>query len=108
MAKMKNMNVEYGNAPNWPTSLKGVSRDGRLMGIYNSVWLIRSVPMSPIADAKDSSKKLLGGSPIMEAFHNLSELATNRLGRRARSEEHTSELQSRFDLVCRLLLEKTN
>src|SRR5207249_7566323 len=28
-------------------------------------------------------------------------------GRRiARSEEHTSELQSRFDLVCRLLLEK--
>src|SRR5437868_15509513 len=32
-----------------------------------------------------------------------------RLGqsvRDVRSEEHTSELQSRFDLVCRLLLEK--
>src|SRR2546428_9333101 len=27
---------------------------------------------------------------------------------RERSEEHTSELQSRSDLVCRLLLEKTN
>src|SRR5699024_11670300 len=27
---------------------------------------------------------------------------------RWRSEEHTSELQSRFDLVCRLLLEKKN
>src|SRR2546429_6051273 len=27
-------------------------------------------------------------------------------GRRARSEEHTSELQSRLHLVCRLLLEK--
>src|SRR5438067_9266752 len=26
--------------------------------------------------------------------------------RNIRSEEHTSELQSRFDLVCRLLLEK--
>src|SRR5699024_11553719 len=26
--------------------------------------------------------------------------------RKSRSEEHTSELQSRFDLVCRLLLEK--
>src|SRR5207249_11288594 len=25
---------------------------------------------------------------------------------KSRSEEHTSELQSRFDLVCRLLLEK--
>src|SRR5437868_13773892 len=30
---------------------------------------------------------------------------TRRLGLRDR-EEHTSELQSRFDLVCRLLLEK--
>src|SRR5207249_11448298 len=28
--------------------------------------------------------------------------------RAVRSEEHTSELQSRFDLVCRLLLEKKN
>src|SRR5699024_7036329 len=27
-------------------------------------------------------------------------------GGKARSEEHTSELQSRFELVCRLLLEK--
>src|SRR5699024_12823957 len=27
-------------------------------------------------------------------------------GHMERSEEHTSELQSRFDLVCRLLLEK--
>src|SRR5699024_11643016 len=38
---------------------------------------------------------------------------TDRLGEaghleitKERSEEHTSELQSRFDLVCRLLLEK--
>src|SRR6266513_6051761 len=29
-----------------------------------------------------------------------------RLVCQVRSEEHTSELQSRFDLVCRLLLEK--
>src|SRR5437868_7812142 len=29
-------------------------------------------------------------------------------GKFVRSEEHTSELQSRFDLVCRLLLEKKN
>src|SRR5699024_11448591 len=37
--------------------------------------------------------------------------ASRHLARRrgraiSRSEEHTSELQSRFDLVCRLLLEK--
>src|SRR5207249_5881208 len=30
------------------------------------------------------------------------------VGLSRRSEEHTSELQSRFDLVCRLLLEKKN
>src|SRR2546421_8307112 len=32
--------------------------------------------------------------------------AEARLCRQERSEEHTSELQSRSDLVCRLLLEK--
>src|SRR5207249_10619149 len=32
----------------------------------------------------------------------------SQLGVEYRSEEHTSELQSRFDLVCRLLLEKKN
>src|SRR5690349_23231539 len=32
--------------------------------------------------------------------------STARCSRKPRSEEHTSELQSRRDLVCRLLLEK--
>src|SRR5699024_11761917 len=45
----------------------------------------------------------LVGGLLMRWFAYLS-------GNRAatRSEEHTSELQSRFDLVCRLLLEKKN
>src|SRR5215469_17426875 len=34
------------------------------------------------------------------------EARTSRLSPATRSEEHTSELQSRRDLVCRLLLEK--
>src|SRR6266849_10120599 len=33
-------------------------------------------------------------------------LTPPRLAKKSRSEEHTSELQSRVDLVCRLLLEK--
>src|SRR2546429_1344548 len=33
-------------------------------------------------------------------------MSTRGPGRRSRSEEHTSELQSRLHLVCRLLLEK--
>src|SRR2546422_3607348 len=38
-------------------------------------------------------------------IHSLARLLTRR-NRRKRSEEHTSELQSRLHLVCRLLLEK--
>src|SRR2546426_8947147 len=34
------------------------------------------------------------------------EMAARRAGNEARSEEHTSELQSPCNLVCRLLLEK--
>src|SRR5699024_11257096 len=63
-----------------------------------------------------------GAMPIVlplvgDIFHNDEEEASSTLGiierclQQAvtrRSEEHTSELQSRFDLVCRLLLEKQN
>src|SRR5699024_12178298 len=42
---------------------------------------------------------------FLSAFH--SEAAPPKSSY-SRSEEHTSELQSRFDLVCRLLLEKKN
>src|SRR5699024_6742923 len=48
--------------------------------------------------------------PTMSIADNV--LAGMKLNRKripkARSEEHTSELQSRFELVCRLLLEKKN
>src|SRR5688572_31115132 len=37
-----------------------------------------------------------------------SDAAEHRRHREARSEEHTSELQSQSNLVCRLLLEKKN
>src|SRR3712207_7304148 len=38
--------------------------------------------------------------------HAMQQAAVAELGQRARSEEHTSELQSRQYLVCRLLLDK--
>src|SRR5207247_6963431 len=45
------------------------------------------------------------GSDVSHPFEASSSAAT--IGKNAlRSEEHTSELQSRVDLVCRLLLEK--
>src|SRR5207249_11258789 len=47
-------------------------------------------------------KRRLSGYPICPRFMRRSISRFSAL----RSEEHTSELQSRFDLVCRLLLEK--
>src|SRR5690349_22368571 len=38
----------------------------------------------------------------------LTGINSQQVAAKARSEEHTSELQSRRDLVCRLLLEKKN
>src|SRR5688572_31437704 len=43
-----------------------------------------------------------------EAVHARPELLAERRLHPARSEEHTSELQSQSNLVCRLLLEKKN
>src|SRR5207249_12317593 len=52
------------------------------------------------------------GSSVHERPPDVVRQRSQRLLRRepdaVRSEEHTSELQSRFDLVCRLLLEKKN
>src|SRR5438067_5249063 len=42
---------------------------------------------------------------MLRGLHDVRATGGRANGRR-RSEEHTSELQSRFDLVCRLLLEK--
>src|SRR5207249_8452573 len=46
------------------------------------------------------------GQTPRHPFVEHAESATVSDSGRSRSEEHTSELQSRFDLVCRLLLEK--
>src|SRR5206468_12368720 len=49
------------------------------------------------------SKQL--GRPVIKAFNNILAHSLAELGGPERSEEHTSELQSRSDLVCRLQLE---
>src|SRR5207249_11558808 len=57
----------------------------------------------PSASARRSGRRCAARAPSAPA----PTARARRSPRRAsRSEEHTSELQSRFDLVCRLLLEK--
>src|SRR5699024_10341107 len=53
----------------------------------------------PYQSTHNTGGVIMGDDPEISAVNNYSQL---------RSEEHTSELQSRFDLVCRLLLEKKN
>src|SRR2546428_8203763 len=56
----------------------------------------KSTPPARTASISSASRPKIAGSPPLSR--------TTRP--RRRSEEHTSELQSRSDLVCRLLLEK--
>src|SRR6266704_6304216 len=63
-------------------------------------WVARTCSTSdvPIPNARQANAPWV---LVWESPHT-----TVMPGSVARSEEHTSELQSRFDLVCRLLLEK--
>src|SRR5699024_11906451 len=55
-----------------------------------------------------SSRRLGQNVEVRNLYEDLSRRSAGMGLWNARSEEHTSELQSRFDLVCRLLLEKKN
>src|SRR5207249_5894454 len=55
--------------------------------------------------ANDGASTLVAGSAIFGAADPAAAVRAIR-DAATRSEEHTSELQSRFDIVCRLLLEK--
>src|SRR5699024_12732836 len=58
---------------------------------------------------KSISRFARNTSDFMTALNTLHDhQVTILFEKEGRSEEHTSELQSRFDLVCRLLLEKKN
>src|SRR5699024_6544606 len=80
----------------------------------------RQVEINDRMDILKAYQPLTTDKPLidykMQQYKELEELLEIRLKpkykqnntekRQLRSEEHTSELQSRFDLVCRLLLEK--
>src|SRR5699024_12091412 len=59
-----------------------------------------------LADAPPPGSRTKGPEARVPAPGVAGESPGRAAGTCGRSEEHTSELQSRFDLVCRLLLEK--
>src|SRR5699024_11816251 len=61
-----------------------------------------------LRDRSGLAQAVFRESEVAEQAHELRSEFVVRVTGVVRSEEHTSELQSRFDLVCRLLLEKKN
>src|SRR5699024_11708702 len=62
--------------------------------------------MTPVGWAQLYLKCSAWDREFKPKFLGISAEGDVKMGKAPRSEEHTSELQSRFDLVCRLLLEK--
>src|SRR5438132_5626205 len=82
----------------------------------NTLSLHDALPISRATGAADRLRPARAEGPVLDAETRLRAPAVRARARRAaprgrarartRSEEHTSELQSHSDLVCRLLLEK--
>src|SRR2546430_15436407 len=65
---------------------------------WRRVWEVLERYWKPICEKREGARRKSGTLHLAQALSNR--------GRRGRSEEHTSELQSQSNLVCRLLLEK--
>src|SRR5439155_6481574 len=74
---------------------------------WGFVWLLVFPTVGAVVAAKFNHPDFLGGVAWL-SFGRLRPIHVNGVIWGARSEEHTSELQSRGHLVCRLLLEKKN
>src|SRR5699024_11612131 len=106
--------VRYQFKPRSQTRLGTLHIFNRLYMIHKFITfyrLFRPPPRSkffPYTTLFRSARDVTGSSRTTRArSHHPAPSATCRHATAAiRSEEHTSELQSRFDLVCRLLLEK--
>src|SRR5438874_3346951 len=70
--------------------------------LFPYTTLFRSIPRRAVQPCVTRQQRL---RLILSAAHQ-EQLRIRQLQAAERSEEHTSELQSRRDLVCRLLLEK--
>src|SRR5437868_9753527 len=71
----------------------------------SSVLTFLSLGRAPLSNSHTVTPQLTGEPAIIDQL-TLCVLEPTHNCEEVRSEEHTSELQSRFDLVCRLLLEK--
>src|SRR2546430_8271017 len=67
---------------------------------------VRHAPPGDVSAVQELPRDTPGGDGAHRGSGSRRPLISNAAPWRARSEEHTSELQSQSNLVCRLLLEK--
>src|SRR5256884_483589 len=94
----------------------------KALDLYSNLRPVSALPNVPcrfpelnLVIVRENTESLYAGLEhvvvpgVVESLKIITEKASTRIARFAfeRSEEHTSELQSRLHLVCRLLLEKT-
>src|SRR5207249_6356315 len=75
---------------------------------FPGIWIVSDKVHDLVSKRRPflTAKRLLTNQTFRDIYRTDTLDVDQRL--KIRSEEHTSELQSRFDLVCRLLLEKKN
>src|SRR5699024_11758832 len=80
--------------PVLPTIMNELGLSGKMVGYLVAAFAVSQLLISPLA------------GKWVDRFGRKPMIIMGLLIFSFRSEEHTSELQSRFDIVCRLLLEK--
>src|SRR5437868_12707745 len=95
--------MPFGKRCGSATMLPSLSRETCQQSSMTTYWYPASfMPDLTMASVMDLIRSSLTLQPnLFQLFQPI-----GGVGASLRSEEHTSELQSRFDLVCRLLLEK--
>src|SRR5690606_40839814 len=73
---------------------------------YSSLGRLRNMPIDSVKLDRSFVRGLEGDDMRVRLIVRAAVVLAHGLGAKVRSEEHTSELQSRENLVCRLLLEK--
>src|SRR2546429_6052435 len=88
-----------GAEQHYETKVVGVNGDERLVAVSTTPLMVEGELIGAVATLRDITEPRRAQETLARSearYRNLFE----------RSEEHTSELQSRLHLVCRLLLEK--
>src|SRR5207249_7312326 len=105
---IKNLRTHFFTDDGVVRAVDGVSfpiYKGKTLGVVGESGCGKSVTALSTLRLVSAPGRIVEGEILFEGT-DLARLPEDQMRSIRRSEEHTSELQSRFDLVCRLLLEK--